>query len=66
MKFNPTWPQVAILAILLAAIIVTHVWAPTAVAVITSIASTIVGSLFLNLQGAPQDPQADSKKVTKQ
>lgn len=48
MKFEPTWPQVALLAILLAAIIVTHLVAPPAVSAVTSIVSTIVGALFVN------------------
>lgn len=50
MKFNPTWPQVALVAVLLAAVITTHVWAPLAVSAITSIVSTIVGALFVNLR----------------
>jgi hypothetical protein len=56
MKFNPTWSQVALLAVLLAAIIVSHLLAPLAVSAITSIVSTIVGALFVNLR-------ADSSKV---
>lgn len=50
MKFDPTWRQVALLAVLLAAIIVSHLWAPAAVSAITSIVSTIVGALFINLK----------------
>jgi DMSO/TMAO reductase YedYZ heme-binding membrane subunit len=49
-KFNPTWQQVALLAVLLAAICVTHLWVPGAISAITSIVSTIVGALFVNLQ----------------
>lgn len=56
MKFSPTWPQVALLAVLLTAVIVAHILAPGAVSVITSIVSTIVGALFVNLQPAsPKD-----------
>lgn len=55
MKFNPTWPQVALLVVLLAAVILTHIFAPLAISVITSLVSTIVGALFVNLQ-----PQADA------
>jgi aromatic ring hydroxylase len=58
MKFDPTWRQVALLAVLLAAVIVTHVWAPLAVSAITSIASTIVGALFVNLPSKPADASA--------
>lgn len=49
MKFSPTWPQVALLAILLAAVIVSHACFPASVAAITSIVSTIVGAMFVNL-----------------
>lgn len=58
MKFNPTWPQVALLAVLLAGIIATHLWAPLAVSAITSIVSTIVGALFVNLPGSTPDAPA--------
>lgn len=54
MKFNPTWQQVALVALLLAAVITTHIWAPAAVSAIISIVSTIVGSLFVNLKKAPE------------
>lgn len=50
MKFNPTWQQVALLAVLLAAVIVSHLLAPLAVSAITSIVSTIIGALFVNLK----------------
>lgn len=50
MKFNPTWTQVALIAALLASVVGSHLWAPTAVAVITSLVSTIIGSLFVNLK----------------
>ena len=55
MKFDPSWRQVALLAVLLAAVIVSHLIAPLAVAAVTSMASTIVGALFVNLQPKP-DP----------
>lgn len=51
MKFNPTWQQVALLAVLLSAVIAAHLLAPLAVSAITSIVSTIVGALFVNLRG---------------
>jgi uncharacterized membrane protein len=52
-KFNPTWQQVALLTVLLASVIVTHMIAPGAVSAITSIVSTIVGALFVNLKSGP-------------
>ncbi len=61
MKFNPTWSQVALLAVLLAAIIVSHLLAPLAVSAITSIVSTIVGALFVNLRAdLPKAEDADA------
>lgn len=50
MKFNPTWSQVALLAVMLAAVILTHMFAPPAVGAITSIVSTVVGALFVDLR----------------
>lgn len=59
MKFDPTWRQVALLAVLLAAVISSHLLAPVAVSTVTSIVSTIVGALFVNLSpklpGAPKE-----------
>lgn len=55
MKFNPTWQQVALIAVLLAAVILSHLYAPLAVSAVISIVSTIVGALFVNL------PKSDSK-----
>lgn len=44
------------LGILLAAIICAHVFAPSAVAAVISVATTVVGTLFVNkpTNGAPQ------------
>jgi hypothetical protein len=53
MKFQPTWQQVTLLAVLLTAIIVAHLFAPLAVSAVTSIVSTIVGALFVNLKSGP-------------
>jgi hypothetical protein len=58
MKFSPTWQQVALLTVLLAAVIVVHLVAPLAVSVITSIVSTIVGALFVNLHPSKPLPYA--------
>lgn len=50
MKFNPTWPQVALLLGLITAVVLSHVFAPAAVGAITSIVSTIVGAIFVDLK----------------
>lgn len=50
MKFNPTWPQVALLLGLVAAIIVSHAVAPPVVGAVTSIVSTLIGSLVVDLK----------------
>ncbi len=50
MKFNPTWQQVALLAVLLAAVIVSHMFAPAAASATVSIVSTVVGALFVDLR----------------
>jgi len=41
-KFNPTWQQVALLAVLFAAIIVSNMYSPGAFGAVTSIVSVIV------------------------
>jgi len=50
MKFNPTWQQVALLAVLLAVIPLTYAFVAPAAGTITGIVTTIIGSLFLNLR----------------
>lgn len=45
---NLTWQQVALAAVMCAAIIVSHVVAPPVVGAITSIASTLIGVFFVN------------------
>lgn len=57
---SPTWQQVAHLAvqgvfvlILVSAVIAAYILAPPSVGVVTSIVSTIVGSLFVNFRGPP-------------
>jgi hypothetical protein len=57
MTLNPTWTQVALLMILLGSVVCSHLWAPASVSVITSLVSTIVGALFVNITGG----KADSK-----
>lgn len=60
MKFNPTWPQVAMLAVLLAAILLSYAFVAPAAGTITGIVSTILGSLFINFQ-APASKDASNK-----
>lgn len=49
-----TWPEVALIAVLLAAIIVAHMLAPGAVSGVTSVVSMLTGSLFVG--GRPTSP----------
>lgn len=55
MKVSLTWQQVGLVAVLLAAIILTHIFAPGAGSAVTSIASTLIGTFFVNVQRLP-DP----------
>jgi hypothetical protein len=55
-KFNPTWQQVALLAVLLAAVIVSHMFAPAAASAVVSIVSTVVGALFVDLRRSGDKP----------
>ena len=50
MKFSPTWTQVVLLLGLIAAVILTHVFAAPGIGAVTSIVSTIVGALFVDLR----------------
>ena len=50
MKFNPTWTQIALLALLLGSVIATNLWAPGVIGTITSMVSTVLGALFVNLR----------------
>lgn len=50
MKFSPTWSQVVLLLGLIAAVVLTHMFAVPAVGVVTSIVSTVVGALFVDLR----------------
>lgn len=58
-SFSPTWQQVVLLLGLIAAVVFTHMFAAPAVGAVTSIVSTIVGALFVNLRHEPK--QADEK-----
>jgi uncharacterized membrane protein YdcZ (DUF606 family) len=58
-SFSPTWQQVVLLLGLIAAVVLTHMFAVPAVGAVTSIVSTIVGALFVNLRRNEQ--QADDK-----
>lgn len=55
LKFNPTWTQLALLVILLAAIVLTNLFSPGVIGTITSIVSTVVGALFVNLKESPKE-----------
>jgi hypothetical protein len=50
MKFNPTWSQVVLLLGLIAAVVLTHAYVGPAVGAVTSIVSTIIGALFVDLR----------------
>lgn len=57
MKFNPTWQQLLLLAILFTAVITVHLVAPPAVGIVTSMVSTLIGYLIGSpLERDPQDP----------
>ncbi len=61
MKGGPyqlTTQEVALVAVLLAAIIASHMLAPTAAAAIVSIASTLIGAFFVNRNAKPDGPNA--------
>jgi hypothetical protein len=58
MRPAPTWQQIALIAVLLAAVIVAHLFAPLAISVVTSIASTLVGVFFVNLSPTPKEEQS--------
>jgi uncharacterized membrane protein len=62
MKFNPTWQQVALLAVLLTAEIAAYILAPLAVSAVTSIVSTIVGALFVNFKDTSKDGPSLNKE----
>lgn len=55
MKLSPTWQQVALLSVLLAAIIVSHIYAPAAASAVVSVVSTIVGAFFVDLRKSQED-----------
>lgn len=61
MKFNPTWTQTALLLGMLAAIVLSHVFAPPAVGAITSIVSTIVGAVFVDLKSKGEEASKEDK-----
>lgn len=65
MKFNPTWPQVALLLGLVAAIIVSHAVAPPVVGAVTSIVSTLIGSLVVDLKRKEEGKPAPVLELVK-
>jgi hypothetical protein len=52
MRVSLTWQQVALVAVLLAAIICAHIFAPLAASAVISIASCLTGTFFVNVQRA--------------
>jgi hypothetical protein len=54
MRINPTWQQIGLVAVLLTSVIVAHLFAPLAISVVTSIASTLIGVFFVNVNGPAQ------------
>lgn len=52
MKSKNVWPQVVILAILLSAILIAYAFVAPAAGAITGIATTLIGSLFLDLRSS--------------
>jgi len=66
MKYQFSWQQVAVLAVLLGSVLLANLFAPGAVSAITSIVSTIVGALFVNLKdgGPPKPPTGGTPALT--
>ena len=58
MKFDPSWKQIALLALLFTAVIVAHRADPLSAQSVTSLASTIVGALFVNLRAGSGEAPA--------
>ena len=52
--------EVVLVAVLLAAIIVSHAYAPAAAAAIVSIASTLIGAFFVNRNANKGNPGGDA------
>jgi uncharacterized membrane protein len=48
MKPAPT--QIVLVIVLLAAVFVSHMYAPTSISVVTSIVSTLIGAFFVDLR----------------
>ncbi len=65
MKFNPTWPQVALLAVLLTAVILSHMFAPLAASAVVSIVSTVIGAVFVDLRREDKPPAPVLQLVSK-
>ena len=59
MKFDPTWRQIALLALLLAAPIIANLIAPGVIGAVSSVVSTVIGALFVNLRNPPGGPPSN-------
>jgi hypothetical protein len=55
---------IALMVVLFAAIILSHMFAPTAIGVVTSMTSTLMGALLLERKpkALPEDPNVDASK----
>lgn len=63
---SPTWPQVALVAVMCAAIILSHVFAPPVVGAVTSIISTLVGAFFIRTGREEEKPPAPVLSLVKE
>ncbi len=59
-----TWQTIAVLGLLLAAVIAAHVFAPGATAFVVSVASTVIGTLFVTHDPGPKDPPGTPPALT--
>jgi hypothetical protein len=61
MKTKPAWEQVALIAVLLAAVILSHAFTPSAAAAVISIVSTLVGAFFVDRKKLAGDKEEGEK-----
>jgi hypothetical protein len=60
MKLSPTWQQIVLIAILLAAIPLTYAFVAPAAGVVTGMVSTLVGAFFVNLRDQAKQEAASA------
>ena len=64
MKFDPTWRQLALLALLLAAPVAANIVAPGVIGAVSSMVSTVFGALFVNLrEPKPEQPKPELRVI---